>query len=90
MSEPSQISNDDLFYKQIFRKVHGRWASPEEFSGWWGRFQEYWLVEDIAINDILASRLLLDKVGLSDYAKEVYWTSIAMLLLKHEEKTKNE
>jgi hypothetical protein len=84
------MTPDENFHKSIFRNVHGRWPKGREFDEWFKRLGEYWTVESFPLNSLLDSRLLLEAAGLDQYAREVYWTSTALLMKKYDEGNRDE
>lgn len=84
------MTPDEHFFIEVFRRTHNRYPKGKEFDEWYKRFMQYWTIKDIAITDLLNSRLLLEKAGLGGYAREVYWTSIALLMKKHDEENRDE
>lgn len=84
------MTPDDRFYGSIFQNIYSRWPKGRELDEWFGRLGEYWTVDSFPLNDLLKSRLSLEAAGLHEYAREVYWTSIALLMKKHDEENRDE
>lgn len=81
------MTPDKRFYESIFRTVYGRWPKPREFQEWNKRLVECHLEDWCHLFDACRS---LEKAGLYEYAREVYWTSIALLMKKHDEENRDE